>query len=309
MIETQENCPLCGHDRWYEVGQINVDPIRKYWSDIGVDIDSDYPVMKDGLSQRHCCQCHLHFFSPMACGESTLYAALAQQPWYYNPHKWEFSEALKILSNESPQRLLEIGSGSGNFLSKAAGIFERVVGLEFNPKGLERCQQKGLEVYDAPIESLSETFDAIVSFQVMEHLVDPGKMVSLCVDRLELGGVLLIAVPNQDGVLGEISENFLNLPPHHVTLWGKASLEYIARNHGLRLEAIVEEPISFDLYASYSFHLLDRVKQKGGGIINRLYNRVLYLLHRAALPVGYQMCRSMLAGHTILAVFRKPTAD
>ncbi len=192
----------------------------------------------------------------------------------------------------------------GNFLAPAAQICDRAIGIEFNPEALNECREKGLDVRDCSVAELDGEFDVIVSFQVFEHVENPGKLLSDCLERLAPNGRLIVAVPNQDGVLGELENNYLNLPPHHVTLWEKACFEYIARRHGLLMEAYLVEPLAFDLYASRSYGLLDRLKVRSG-LFAELYNKLLVLLHKAQLPFHYQRDRQSTLGHTHVAVFRK----
>lgn len=251
----------------------------------------------------------MHYFSPAIVGLPSLYAALSTRNpnWYYTTHKWEFNEVLTALAVDQPKSLLEVGCGYGNFLGQSARFCEAVTGLEFNPDALNECQVKGLDVRNCRISELTEKFDVIVSFQVFEHVENPGQLFAECVDRLAPNGRLVLAVPNQDGVLGGIEKNCLNLPPHHVTLWEKSCFEHLAVHHSLVLERYTEEPISFELYSAHSFGLLDKVKVTGG-IVAKIYNRVMILLHRAILPLQFEGTGRNLPGHTHIAFFRKQDA-
>lgn len=306
MTKAGNTCPLCGGHPWVEVRRVATGPIKDYWRAIGIDLAQDYPGFPDPLSERRCVACGLHFFFPLVVGLPSLYAALsARNPeWYYTSHKWEFIQVLERLAAAPAERLLEIGCGVGNFLVPAAQFCGRVTGIEFNPDAVRACRELGLDVRNCGVAELTEKFDVIVSFQVFEHVENPKALFADCVNRLAPGGRLIVAVPNQDGVLGELTGNFLNLPPHHVTLWGKSCFGHVAKQHGLVIESYLIEPITFDLYASRSYELLDRIKPRTG-FLARLYNRLLLLLHRAQLPFQFENGGRAWPGHTHIAIFRK----
>ena len=304
--KARDDCPLCGERQWAEVRRVAAGPIEGYWREIGIDLAQDYPTFPSHFSERRCFNCGLHFFSPMIAGLPSLYAALsAHKPdWYYTPHKWEFIQVLECLAAAPVARLLEIGCGVGNFLMPAVQFCDHVSGIESNPEALRECSERGLDVRNCGVADLAGNFDVIVSFQVFEHVENPKEFFADCVERLAPSGRLIVAVPNQDGILGELKSNFLNLPPHHVTLWGKLCFEYVAEHHNLTIESYLVEPITFDLYASHSYDLLDKLKLQTG-FLARMYNRFLLLLHRAQLPFQFENNGRSWPGHTHIAIFRK----
>lgn len=306
VTKTHDNCPLCGEHQWAEVRRIATGSIKSYWQAIGIDLAQDYPMFPSHFSERRCFICGLHFFFPMVTGLPSLYVALSahNSDWYYTSHKWEFIQVLERLSAAPAGRLLEIGCGVGNFLMPAAQFCDHVSGMESNPDALRECKGRGLDVRNSSVADVAENFDVIASFQVFEHVENPKGLLADCVERLAPSGRLIIAVPNQDGVLGELKSNFLNLPPHHVTLWGKSCFEYIAKQYDLAIESYLVEPITFDLYASRSYGLLDKLKLQTGFLAGT-YNRLLLLLHRAQLPFQFQNDGRSWPGHTHIAIFRK----
>ena len=67
--------------------------------------------------------------------------------------------------------LLEIGSGSGAFLSVAQSYFKKAVGIELDSESRDLMSLKKMEIY----KDLSDLkkFDLIVLFHVLEHILDP----------------------------------------------------------------------------------------------------------------------------------------
>jgi 2-polyprenyl-3-methyl-5-hydroxy-6-metoxy-1,4-benzoquinol methylase len=95
--------------------------------------------------------------------------------------------------------ILDIGSGTGHFLSVMRARGWQVKGLEINDKARAfSIAEFGLEVLSpASIGSLpSASFDAITLWHVLEHLQNPFSYASEIVRFLNPGGVCLVALPN-----------------------------------------------------------------------------------------------------------------
>jgi len=156
-------------------------------------------------------------------------------------------------------------------------------------------------VENRPLSEIAAA-EAIVAFQLLEHLADPAGFIAGCRDALARGGLLVVAVPNDDGATGTIAGNFLNLPPHHATRWRRSSLEAVAELFGLALVDYRVEPLSYALDRLYRRRHL----KPGHDILTKLLNAARRLLIDASLPFVYPHDRRALGGETHLAVFRKP---
>lgn len=107
----------------------------------------------------------------------------------------------KIRSTRKAGTLLDVGTGIGQFLSLARGVFSEVHGTEVSTTAVEIARQKyGLELFHGTIEDLApqgKTFDNVTLFHVLEHVPDPKAMLKTCHSLLGPGGILVIAVPNE----------------------------------------------------------------------------------------------------------------
>lgn len=108
---------------------------------------------------------------------------------------------LKKLSRHSSKgRLLDIGAGYGQFLHHAQPFFSEILGTEVSESAVTLAKEKyGLSILAGQVEALDlapQSFDTITLFHVLEHVPDPGKLVSRCHDLLREQGILVIAVPN-----------------------------------------------------------------------------------------------------------------
>lgn len=303
--EVAKACPLCSSHQWTEIRVHAIQSIRRYWETLGYQFTYEHKNLPGELVERRCIQCGLHFFHPCLLGSSNMYERLAAVPWYYAPNKWEFEEVLKFLAERQPVRVLEIGCGQGDFLKQARRFGKEVKGLEYNKKAIETCRRNGLDVVHGSVETHGEPVDIVLAFQVIEHLENPGTVLEDWVRRIAPGGYLVVAVPNQDGAMGQVHDNYLNLPPHHATLWGEQSLRFIAERFKLEMVRYLCEPLSLELYATYTQSLLRRTYSRPGflGKISRL---LVSHIHRGLIPYFYESAAQRLAGHTHMAIYRKP---
>jgi SAM-dependent methyltransferase len=140
--------------------------------------------------------------------------------------------------------------------------------------------------------------------QVIEHVPSLGATLRQLVSQLRPGGRLIIAVPNEDSLLGELNYHFLNLPPHHRSCWTQAALSYVAKLLSLSLEDYRREPFEIDLYVAALYQRMDKYLPAR----HFLMRPWLWLIRRAAIAMALTSFESIRAGsfgHAHIAVFRK----
>jgi SAM-dependent methyltransferase len=258
------------------------------------------------MNKLKCLNCQLQHFDPPIYGDGQFYARLSKYPWYYESNKWEFDAAASIVGRLAPTNLLEIGSGDGLFLDKIRGLQINSEGIDINPDAVAKCKQKGLKVRLQNVFEIAETFDAVVSFQVLEHMENLKSLMEFLVTKLvRPGGYLILAVPNPDGYLRELGVNLLDMPPHHNSCWGLPTFEFLAAHYGLTLMEYVQEPLRYVHYLS----LVDCVKQSQTESANlslrtRIFNRVQGLIVRMLAPLAYLRDRDHIIGQTHMVVFQ-----
>jgi len=141
--------------------------------------------------------------------------------------------------------LVEIGAGSGLVLEeiRALGRFDRLLAVEPTPGLAAVLRGKGFEVIeagweDAPLAALQA--DAVCSFEVIEHLFDPGAYLRAVRRALRPGGVLVLTCPNIRGfdfeVLGwDLADNF---GLGHINMFHPASLTMLLERCGYSVRAV-----------------------------------------------------------------------
>ena len=105
-----------------------------------------------------------------------------------------------LLRYSSKGRLLDIGTGYGQFLHHARPFFAEVNGTEVSESAVVLAKEKyGLSLLAGQVAELGllpQSFDTITLFHVLEHVPDPAKLVKVCHALLRAQGILVIAVPN-----------------------------------------------------------------------------------------------------------------
>ena len=136
-------------------------------------------------------------------------------------------------------RVLEIGCGSGRFLSIMRLLGWKVCGVEPDPvaaalaKDAVGCQIHVGTIEDAPFDT--EHFDAIVSSHVIEHTYDPRSFVARAGRLLAPNGTMIVLTPNFSSVGHKLfgRDWYCLDPPRHMCLFTATSLRNLFRASGL----------------------------------------------------------------------------
>jgi 2-polyprenyl-3-methyl-5-hydroxy-6-metoxy-1,4-benzoquinol methylase len=106
-----------------------------------------------------------------------------------------------------PKSVLEIGTGAGFFMDFFTETYPgaTATGIEYDERLLAEtrrrapranCMQGNAETFDLQ----PQLFDLIVSFQVIEHLYEPERLVINARRHLAPGGVMILTTPNLGGL-------------------------------------------------------------------------------------------------------------
>jgi len=115
-----------------------------------------------------------------------------------------FRKAIRRLEKITPRgRLLDIGCYTGIFLKEAAQRGWDVMGIEPSAWAVKIAQEKyGLRVQKGNISDLdcaAGKFDVITLWDVLEHIHDPARTLTLCCDKLVDGGIVVAATMRSEG--------------------------------------------------------------------------------------------------------------
>ena len=193
---------------------------------------------------QRCEACSGIFLSPrprsddMASVYSDYYAGSREKsPRQEVRAKKHLRRLMRILP--TPGHVLEIGAGDGYFLAAARDAGWKVSGLELSQPRVEQARAWfGLELEAKDLQQAAYapgSFDAVVMFQLIEHVHDPCSILRHAHELLRPGGVLIMSTPNvltyarkQRGV-----ETWMI--PHHLFFFSPLSLINVVDKSGFRV--------------------------------------------------------------------------
>ena len=216
--------------------------INCYARDFGLDV-SRYFARGEPLEIWRCDDTGYRFYHPFkVAGDESLYSHLQKRTRsdYYPVWKWEYEIASRALAETAAAEILDVGCGDGAFLEARKSSGCGVTGLEFSAAAREVCAKRGLRVLDeslqAHAEKHQEFYDAVCSFQVLEHVAEVRSFLEAAVACVRPGGLIVLGVPhNCPYLFGRDRYHTLNLPPHHMGLWNDLSLRRTAAVFGTGL--------------------------------------------------------------------------
>lgn len=118
---------------------------------------------------------------------------------YYSGIRWDIIDLIP----EGNHRILEVGCGAGNTLLKLKEIHkaQEIYGLEMNEgiaqahiKDVDRVIVGDVEKIDPPFPD--EFFDYIIFGDVLEHLIEPKKILKKYAKYLKMDGMIVASIPN-----------------------------------------------------------------------------------------------------------------
>jgi SAM-dependent methyltransferase len=261
---------------------------------------SEYFADMAEISIYECEATGYRFYHPFSLvGKEGLYQQLQQFEWNYKHKKWEYDQAVNAIPRGS--KVLDVGCGEGAFLALAEQNGLIAHGLELNSVAADKARESRLNVSVQLVgehaDQYTEQYDAVCSFQVLEHVPGVHAFITDCIRCLRPGGQLIFGVPNNDGFLKH-ADTVLNAPPHHMGLWTERSLTALPSIFDLKITAIECEPLAeVDWYLA----VLEGRCLKGR-LLKAFYHKSR-LRSLARLVVASS--RSKIRGHTILAFYEK----
>jgi SAM-dependent methyltransferase len=249
-------------------------------------------------------------------GDAEFYSRLSRVvPHYYPCDKPEYHVALpRVVPGKI---VLEVGCGEGCFgeLLPAGCWF----GVDINPDAIRLASRKGLRccLWNFLEDDISmlpfRQYACICSFQMIEHLPDPGSFFEFASRHLAPEGRLILGAPAMDSLLGKQPMSMLNLPPHHQTWWTDQALRDFPESYGFRCEELIHAPLDFAHHRAYVTLLLkDLLAQRlmtlppwlAGGLA-LLCSKPISLLTRLLVADGSIDPVFGARGQSVVAIYHK----
>ncbi len=254
-----------------------------------------------GYSFYKCYDCDVIFANPMKAASREWYQ---KHPFYkplYQPKEnkpWYEEQFLK--ENLEIKRILNIGCGYNKFLVKlekknydvyAIDINKNIVDFSRNVLGIEKVFNISIEEF---IDKSTDKFDAIIFFELLEHLEKPGDFLRSLKKILKEEGYIVFSVPNRNRICP--SAHWADYPPHHLTRWSRQSIIRNLERSGFKVVKSIISPISAEqlMYAiGIYFGTIYLQKKKD----RNFFFKVLYKF----------LCRFRVIFYNVIAIFLRAT--
>ena len=157
---------------------------------------------------------------------------------------------LNLINSLQPQkgRILDIGAGTGDFLSVAKNDGWQTIGVEPSERAKSIAINKGVSFVEQTSELENHSFDVISMWHVLEHVPDLDKQIKELKRLLKPSGTLIIAVPNFKSFDAKHYGKFWAAydVPIHFWHFSKTAIKLLFEKEEMKLEKVL--PMKFDSF-------------------------------------------------------------
>lgn len=159
-------------------------------------------------------------------------------PW---EERWNVNR-IDRLKQELPspldRKILDFGCGVGGFLKRAQGHFGSVVGFDLSDRMVKFHRSEGVECFEH-LNDVPQDIDTIVLFHVLEHVIEPWKLVQDLITKFPRVNSIVIEVPNnREALLSVVKNKAYSLNHHssdHLYYFNMKTLSRILEKIGLKV--------------------------------------------------------------------------
>lgn len=203
---------------------------------------------------------------------------------YQRVKNYMIDKKLNWIEEEKKSRglLLDIGTGTGDFLVRAKSRGWIVKGIEPNEKARKLSHQKGIPLEEELSALETQSFDVITMWHVLEHVPRLEEQIEELSRLLKKDGIIVIAVPNFKSYDAKIYEGFWAAydVPRHLWHFSRNAIQNLFHPKGFRV--MKEKGLPFD---SYYVSLLSEKYRTGSRFpLSAIWNG--YLSNKKARKTG-----------------------
>lgn len=157
---------------------------------------------------------------------------------------------LHLINKLHPEKgtLLDIGAGTGDFLTVAKNNGWNITGIEPSEKAKSIAIKKGVSFSENSQDLENQSYDVITMWHVLEHVPNLDTQIKELKRLLKPNGTIIIAVPNFNSYDAKHYGKFwaaLDVPRH---LWhfSKTAIKLLFEKEGMKLVKVL--PMKFDAF-------------------------------------------------------------
>ena len=157
---------------------------------------------------------------------------------------------LNLINSLQPNKgkILDIGAGTGDFLSVAKNNGWQTIGVEPSDRAKAIAKSKGVSFVEETSELENHSFDVISMWHVLEHVPDLDKQIKELKRLLKPTGTIIIAVPNFKSFDAKHYGKFWAAydVPIHFWHFSKTAIKLLFEKEEMKLEKVL--PMKFDSF-------------------------------------------------------------
>lgn len=213
--------------------------------------------------------------------EQSLWGRGSASRAWSSPTSIRLRYAERMLGSLHPgARVLEVGCGAGQFIRAIKRYRPDLAcsGSDISAKAIAAAQ----EAYDGVTYTVSsedklpftnDTFDAVLVFDVLEHVSNPGLFLQEIRRVLDRGGLLYLFVPCEGDSLSlwhlldrvHLKQSITRLYAGHIQYFSRATLRNLLSEQGFLVQSVrYSEHILGQLIGVVSFYMTHRLARKQG---------------------------------------------
>jgi SAM-dependent methyltransferase len=238
--------------------------------------------------------------------------------WVKLEHLGRYLFAADYLRSRQPDQIADMACGLGYGLPGLAQVAPRVLGVDSNPKVLQAaqtiCNQRSqtgsgtLTLCHQNLDDASwqpplapDSLDAIVSFETLEHLLEPERVVAQFAQTLKANGLLICSVPNRlhdpPGSAG------LPVNPYHKQFFSFERLRRLLEGHGFEVTYRLGQAASNLLYKRESQLLKRRSLTQRLGEFSSLHTPAM--VRHLSYLLAYPSADDLEGSYALIVVAQK----
>lgn len=156
--------------------------------------------------------------------------------WLVGKYRIVMDQISRHVGGQGGLRILDVGCGPGNTLDRLSA-YGQGVGMDYSGDAVEYCRSRGYRrvfVGAAPaLPVAEETFDLIVSIDVIEHVEDDAAAVGEAFRALKSGGLYVLTVPAFMILWGDHDELYFHHRRYRVP-----QIRKLVQGSGFRIEKL-----------------------------------------------------------------------
>jgi 2-polyprenyl-3-methyl-5-hydroxy-6-metoxy-1,4-benzoquinol methylase len=144
--------------------------------------------------------------------------------------------------------ILDVGAGTGDFLSVAKKDGWKTIGVEPSAKAKKIALEKGVSFVNETNELASHSFDVITMWHVLEHVPNLEEQIKELKRLLKPSGSLIVAVPNHKSYDAQYYKSYWAAydVPIHFWHFSKKAIKELFSREDMELKKIL--PMKFDSF-------------------------------------------------------------